>query len=191
MDDSLYHLPGFEGARYVCAPPLRKPSDEARLWQALKDGEIQTVSTDHCSFTLKQKELGKDDFTKIPGGMPGVETRGILMYSEGVAAGRIDEARMCRLLSENPARLYGLYPRKGVLAPGSDADIVVIDPSAEEVITVKDQITNVDYAPFEGRKVKGRIQQVYLRGELAVDDHQVVQTGLGQYISRGTYEDCR
>lgn len=191
MDDSLYHLPGFEGARYVCAPPLRKPSDEARLWQALNNGEIQTVSTDHCSFTLKQKELGKDDFTKIPGGMPGVETRGILMYSEGVAAGRIDEARMCRLLSENPARLYGLYPRKGVLAPGSDADIVVIDPSAEEVITVKDQITNVDYAPFEGRKVKGRIQQVYLRGELAVDDHQVVQTGLGQYISRGTYEDCR
>lgn len=191
MDDSLYHLPGFEGARYVCAPPLRKPSDEARLWQALNNGEIQTVSTDHCSFTLKQKELGKDDFTKIPGGMPGVETRGILMYSEGVAAGRIDEARMCRLLSENPARLYGLYPRKGVLAPGSDADIVVFDPSAEEVITVKDQITNVDYAPFEGRKVKGRIQQVYLRGELAVDDHQVVQTGLGQYISRGTYEDCR
>lgn len=191
MDDSLYHLPGFEGARYVCAPPLRKPSDEARLWQALKDGEIQTVSTDHCSFTLEQKELGKDDFTKIPGGMPGVETRGILMYSEGVAAGRIDEAQMCRLLSENPARLYGLYPRKGVLAPGSDADIVVIDPSAEDVITVKDQITNVDYAPFEGKKVEGRIEQVYLRGELAVDAHQVVQTGLGRYIPRGTYEDCR
>lgn len=191
MDDSLYHLPGFEGARYVCAPPLRKLSDEERLWQALKDGEIQTVSTDHCSFTLKQKELGKEDFTKIPGGMPGVETRGVLMYSEGVAAGRIDEAQMCRLLSENPAKLYGLYPRKGVLAPGSDADIVVLDPSAAYVITAKDQITNVDYAPFEGKMVTGRIEQVWLRGELAVDHHQVVKTGLGQYISRGTYEDCR
>ena len=175
----------------MCAPPLRKPSDENRLWQALKDGEIQTVSTDHCSFTLKQKELGRDDFTKIPGGMPGVETRGILMYSEGVAAGRIDEAQMCRLLAENPAKLYGLYPRKGVLAPGSDADIVVIDPAVSDVITVNDQITNVDYAPFEGKKVTGRIEQVYLRGELAVDHHQVIQTGLGQYISRGTYEDCR
>ncbi|MDO5410816.1 MAG: dihydropyrimidinase [Lachnospiraceae bacterium] len=191
MDDSLYRLPGFEGSRYVCAPPLRTPADEERLWQGLKDGEIQTISTDHCSFTLEQKTLGMDDFTKIPGGMPGVETRGILMYSEGVVKGRLDEAQMCRLLAENPARLYGLYPRKGVLAPGSDADIVVIDPSVKDIISADDQITNVDYAPFEGKEVTGRIEQVYLRGESVVEAHQVVKTGLGQYVSRGTYEDCR
>ena len=191
MDDSLYQLPDFEGARYVCAPPLRKPSDEASLWQALKDGEIQTVSTDHCSFTLEQKELGKEDFTKIPSGMPGVETRGILLYSEGVAAGRLDEAGMCRLLSSNPAKLYGLYPRKGVLAPGSDADIVVIDPSAHGIITAENQAANVDYAPFEGKQVTGCIEQVYLRGELAAVRQQVVKTGLGQYVPRKTYEDCR
>lgn len=188
LDDSMYHLPGFEGARYVCAPPLRKTSDEECLWKALKDGEIQTVSTDHCSFTLEQKELGKDDFTKIPGGMPGVETRGILLYSEGVVAGRLDEAGMCRLLAENPAKLYGLYPGKGILAPGSDADIVVIDPSAHDIITVKNQAANVDYAPFEGKQVTGRIDQVYLRGELVVDRQQVVKEGLGQYVPRGTYE---
>lgn len=184
MDDSLYELPGFEGARYVIAPPLRKVRDQEVLWEALASGEIQTVSTDHCSFTLEQKRLGERDFRKIPGGMPGVETRGGLMYSEGVAAGRIRPEDMCRLLSENPARLYGMYPEKGVIRPGSQADLVILDPEAETVIREADQIQNVDYAPFEGRKVKGVIRQVYLRGELAAENGRVVKELAGKYVHR-------
>lgn len=187
MDDSLYGLPGFDGARYVIAPPLRKKLDQEILWKGLNEEAIQTVSTDHCSFTLGQKELGLSDFRKIPGGMPGVETRGILMYSEGVKKGRISCAQMCRLLSENPAKLYGMYPKKGVIAPGSDGDIVVMDPEAEDVITAGDQIQNVDYAPFDGLKVKGRIETVFLRGQKVVEGCQVVRELAGRYVSRGTY----
>ena len=188
MDDSLYHLPGFEGAKYVIAPPLRKKEDTEALWKALADGEIQTVSTDHCSFTTEQKRLGKTDFRKIPGGMPGVETRGILMYSEGVRKGRITLSDMCRLLCENPAKLYGMYPRKGVIAPGSDADIVVLNPDESDIITAADQIQNVDYAPFEGLKVNGRIETVFLRGMKVVENHQVVRELAGTYIARAPYD---
>ena len=168
MDDSLYSLPGTEGLKYVCAPPLRKKEDQDCLWRALEDGTIQTVSTDHCSFTTGQKLLGKDDFTKIPGGMPGVETRGTLLYTFGVDAGRISKETMCRVLSENPAKLYGLYPKKGVIAPGSDADIVILRTGVSDTITAADQIQNVDYAPFEGTKVTGCIERVFLRGTQAV-----------------------
>ena len=128
LDDSVYSKPDFQGAVYVCAPPIRKKEDQECLWKALADGEIQTVATDQCSFTLAQKALGKDDFTKIPGGLPGVQTRGTLLYTYGVETGKITREQMCALLSENPARLYGVYPRKGVIRPGSDADIVVLDP---------------------------------------------------------------
>ncbi|MDO5417545.1 MAG: dihydropyrimidinase [Lachnospiraceae bacterium] len=189
MNDSLYQLPGFEGAKYVIAPPLRKEADENALWDGLKNGEIQTVSTDHCSFTTVQKTLGEGDFRKIPGGMPGVETRGILMYSEGVRSGRITQEEMCRLLSENPAKLYGMYPRKGVIAAGSDADIVILDPAAEDVITAADQLQNVDYAPFEGRRVHGRIETVFLRGQKVVEHHQVMKELAGQYVARKPYMD--
>ena len=139
----------------------------------------------HCSFTLTQKDAGKGDFTKIPGGLPGVETRGILLYSEGVAKGRIPAEKMAEVLAENPAKLYGAFPRKGILAAGSDADIVVIDPTKTGLITASDQIANVDYTPFEGFRTQGVIEQVYLRGQLAVD-HGEVQTGkIGQFIPRG------
>ena len=111
MDDSLYELPGFESAKYVCAPPLRKKEDQDCLWKGLADGTIQTVSTDHCSFTTEQKKLGEGDFTKIPGGMPGAETRVTLIYTYGVDKDRITKEDMCRVLSENPAKLYGLYPK--------------------------------------------------------------------------------
>ena len=188
MDDSLYSLPGTEGLKYVCAPPLRKKEDQDCLWKALEDGTIQTVSTDHCSFTTGQKLLGKDDFTKIPGGMPGVETRGTLLYTFGVDAGRISKETMCRVLSENPAKLYGLYPKKGVIAPGSDADIVILRTGVSDTITAADQIQNVDYAPFEGTKVTGRIERVFLRGTQAVKDGQVVEPGLGRFLERGKYE---
>ena len=187
MDDSLYGLAGMEGAKYVCAPPLRKQEDSACLWKALADGTIQTVSTDHCSFTTEQKKLGEGDFTKIPGGMPGAETRGTLIYTYGVDKDRITKEDMCRVLSENPAKLYGLYPRKGVIAPGSDADLVIMRTGVEDVITAKDQVQNVDYAPFEGTKVTGRVESVFLRGLQAVKDGKVVEEKKGEFLKRGKY----
>lgn len=185
MDDSLYRLPDFEGAKYVCAPPLRKKLDNEALWDALANGEIQTVSTDHCSFTLQQKAAGRDDFTKIPGGMPGVETRGVLLYTYGVAAGRITAERMAEVLSEAPAKLYGAFPRKGHIAVGADADIVVYDPNGQTEISAKDQVANVDYAPFEGTKIAGHIAQVWLRGKCAVEEGKVLDDRGGKYIPRG------
>lgn len=189
MNKQQYELPGFEGAKYVIAPPLRRPEDQEVLWKAVKKRQVQIISTDHCSFTTKQKALGLNDFRKIPGGMPGAETRGILLYSEGVRKGRIDEKDMCRLLCENPAKLYGMYPKKGVIAPGSDADIVVIDPKASDIIRADDQIQHVDYAPFEGLTVQGRTEMVFLRGQKVVENHQVIKELSGQYIKRKTYQN--
>ncbi|MBD5150657.1 MAG: dihydropyrimidinase [Oscillibacter sp.] len=184
LDDSVYDNPDYmEAAKFVCAPPIRKRADQSALWEALKNSEIDTVATDHCSFTTAQKRVGQYDFTKIPGGLPGVEHRGTLLYTYGVAAGRITAADMCRVLCENPAKLYGCWPRKGVIAPGSDGDIVVYDPSAGGVITAADQAQNVDYTPYEGRKTVGSIAQVYLRGRLAVDHGRVLETR-GQFIHR-------
>ena len=187
MDDSLYRLPGMEGAKYVCAPPLRGKADQECLWRALAAGDIQTVSTDHCSFTTEQKLLGKDDFTKIPGGMPGVETRGVLLYTCGVDQGRISLEKMCQVLSENPARLYGMFPEKGLIAPGSDADIAVLRTGVEDVITADGQLQNVDYAPFEGMKVTARVEQVFLRGTQVVKDGRVAVERAGRFVNRGKY----
>ena len=185
LEDSLYSKENFEGAKYICAPPLRKKADNDRLWKAIADGEIQTVSTDHCSFNLTQKRAGLEDFTKIPGGMPGVETRGVLLYSYGVAAGRITAEKMVEVLSEAPAKLYGAYPRKGHLAEGADADIVVYDPEGTSFITAEDQLANVDYAPYEGYELSGHIAQVYLRGKLSVNEGKVLGAPEGKYIPRG------
>ncbi len=185
LEDSVYSHPDFlEAAKYVCAPPIRKKEDQEALWEALANDEIQTVATDHCSFTLAQKRAGRYDFTKIPGGLPGVEHRGQLLYTCGVAAGRISEAQMCRVLCENPARLYGCWPRKGTLAPGSDGDVVVWDPAAEGMITVRDQVQQADYTPYEGMRTKGGVDRVYLRGTLAVDHGQVLETA-GAFVPRG------
>lgn len=189
MDDSLYESGDFdEDAKYVCAPPLRKKSDQEALWKAMADGEIQTVSTDHCSFTVQQKRLGKDDFRKIPGGMPGAQTRPIVIYSEGVAKGRITKEKMCELLATNPARLYGLYPRKGILNVGSDADIVVLDPEGTTTVSAKTQASECGYEPLEGMKLQGRICQVYLRGRRVAEDGKIVLENQGQYLRRGLPE---
>ena len=187
LDDSVYFNEDYsQAARYVCAPPIRGKSQQALLWKALRRGEIQTISTDHCSFTLEQKEMGRGDFTKIPGGLPGVETRGELIYSYGVAAKRITAQRMCLALSENPARMYGLFPRKGHLRPGADADIVVYDPGASHVIRADDCVANVDYNPYEGFVTAGGIRQVWLRGNLAVENGKVLdETPQGRYMARG------
>ena len=185
LDRSRYENEDYSmAARYVCAPPLREKEDQDALWKALSDGTIQTISTDHCSFTLAQKDAGRGDFTKIPGGLPGVETRGILLYSEGVAKGRISAPQMCALLSETPAKLYGAFPKKGILAPGSDADIVVLDPDAQGRITAADQAANVDYSPYEGFITQGKIDQVYLRGHLTVDKGEILGAPRGKYLIR-------
>lgn len=185
LEDSVYSKPDFGGAVYVCAPPIRKKEDQDCLWEALKKEEIQTVATDQCSFTLEQKAIGKEDFTKIPGGLPGVQTRGTLLYTYGVREGKITEEQMCRLLSENAAKLYGVYPRKGALLPGSDADIVVFDPEKESVISAKTHAYNTDNNPFEGFALHGGIDKVFLRGNLAVEDGELKKDKLGIYISRG------
>jgi dihydropyrimidinase len=186
LDDSRYDLAGSEGQKYVIAPPLRKKADQDCLWQALAEDRIQTVCTDHCSFTIAQKSIGKDDFTRIPGGMPGVGTRAVLMHTYGVAEGRISLTQMCRLLAENPAKLYGLYPRKGRIAPGSDADIAVFDPAARDVIRVTNQHSASDYTPFEGFQVIGAVEKVYLRGQLAAEGGRIVCAGSGRFVHRLT-----
>ena len=186
LDDSVYYNEDYSrAARYVCAPPIRKSADCRALWAGLRRGEIQTVSTDHCSFTLEQKEAGRGDFTRIPGGLPGVEARGELVYSFGVATRKISLAAMCRVLSENPAKLYGMFPRKGVIAPGADADIVVYDPRADHILRAEDMVSRAGYTPYEGFVTRGSIAQVWLRGRLMVEDGQVVGDRMGQYILRG------
>lgn len=184
LEDSVYSKPDFEGAVYVCAPPIRKKEDQDCLWEALGKEEIQTVATDQCSFSLEQKALGREDFTKIPGGLPGVQTRGTLLYTYGVREGKITEAQMCKLLSENPAKLYGVYPRKGVIQPGSDADIVILDPSKEDVISAKTHAYNTDNNPFEGFKLGCTIDDVFLRGHHAVEEGKLKEEKLGTFIRR-------
>ena len=184
MTKDLYDLPGFEGARYVISPPLREKNDNEILWRALADGEIQTVSTDHCAFTLKQKELGKNDFRKIPGGMPGVETRGEVIFSEGVAKGRITAQKMCEVLCENPAKLYGLYPKKGVIQENSDADLVILDPNRKKKITAENQVSKCDYAPLEGKEIDCVIEKVFLRGKLVAQEGKVVKENQGEFLRR-------
>ncbi|MDY3015688.1 MAG: dihydropyrimidinase [Blautia sp.] len=184
LEDSVYSKPDFEGAVYVCAPPIRKKEDQDCLWEALGKEEIQTVATDQCSFSLEQKALGREDFTKIPGGLPGVQTRGTLLYTYGVREGKITEVQMCKLLSENPAKLYGVYPRKGVIQPGSDADIVILDPSREDVISAKTHAYNTDNNPFEGFKLGCKIDDVFLRGHHAVAGGKLKEEKLGTFIRR-------
>ena len=186
LDDGVYYDPDFSSAaRYVCAPPIRSQEDSEALWKALRRGEVQTISTDHCSFTLEQKDMGRDDFTKIPGGLPGVETRGEVVYTVAINENKLSLGGVCRALSENPAKLYGLYPRKGVIAAGSDADIVVYDPGASHVLHGADMLSKAGYTPFEGFRTNGGVSKVYLRGQLQVDGGKVVGGKMGEYLKRG------
>lgn len=186
LDERSYRLPGFESAKFVLSPPLRAQENCAALWDALEAGEIDTIGTDHCSFRFHgAKELGREDFSKIPNGIPGVEHRPSLMYTYGVAAGRITAVDMARLLAENPARLFGMYPQKGVLAVGSDADLVIFDPNDTGRITAETQYQNVDYTPYEGMALRGRVDTVLLGGEVAVEGSRVLLERRGRYVSRG------
>ena len=186
LTEEAYHLPGFEGAKYVCAPPLRPQGDVDVLWQALKQGEIDTIGTDHCSFRYQPtKMLGKDDFSAIPGGIPGTEHRPALLYTYGVRSGRITPHQMMLTLAQHPAQLFGMFPRKGALKVGSDADIVIFNPNYTWRITSAAQYQNVDYTPYEGMEMAGRTDTVMLNGQTVVEDGRVVAEGLGQYVHRG------
>ncbi len=178
--------PNFEGAKYVFTPPLREKHHPPKLWDGLKTDHLQVVSTDHCPFCFEdQKSLGKDDFTKIPNGGPGIENRLQLIYHHGVNQGRLSLNRFVELVATTPARLFGLYPRKGTLAPGSDADIVVWDPNADHVISAKTHHMRVDYSMFEGFTVKGNAKLVMSRGDVIVEDGLYHgRPGRGQYLKR-------
>ena len=178
--------PGFESAKYVFTPPLREKQHPPKLWEGLKHDHLQVVSTDHCPFCFAdQKTLGKDDFTKIPNGGPGIENRLQLLYHHGVNLGRLSLNRFVELVATTPAKLFGLYPRKGTLAPGSDADIVVWDPNADHTITAKTHHMRVDYSMFEGFTVKGNAKLVMSRGEVLVDNGSYLgRPGRGQFLKR-------
>jgi dihydropyrimidinase len=178
--------PGFEGAKYVFTPPLREKWHQEKLWQGLAKDDLQVVSTDHCPFCMKeQKELGKDDFTKIPNGGPGIEHRLGLVYSGGVHGGKFSVNRFVQLVSTAPAKLFGLYPRKGTIAVGSDADIVIFDADEEQVISVATHHMRVDYSMFEGTRVKGVTKTVLSRGNVIIDNGRFVgRAGAGQFLKR-------
>jgi dihydropyrimidinase len=183
-----YERPGFEGAGYVMSPPLREKWNQEALWKGLRQNDLQVVSTDHCPFCMNeadQKLLGKDDFSKIPNGAPGIETRLMLLWDGGVRAGKIDAHRFVELVSTSPAKMFGLWPRKGTVAVGSDGDLVLFDPERETTLSAKTHHMRVDYNPYEGRKIKGSPAIVLSRGEVIVD-HGVFKgaKGRGQFIKR-------
>jgi dihydropyrimidinase len=181
--------PGFEGAKYVFTPPLREKWNQEKLWNGLKQDHLQVVSTDHCPFCFKeQKELGKDDFTKIPNGGPGVEHRMSLIYSGGVAGGRFSVNRFVELVSTTPAKMFGLYPRKGTIAVGSDADLVIFDPKRKHTISAKTHHMRVDYSMFEGITVTGMADVVMSRGKIVIEgDKFLGRVGGGEFLKRQTY----
>ncbi len=182
LDDSCYHLPGFESAKYMFSPPARSLTDQQALREAIINGEIQTIATDHCSYNYQgQKTLGRNDFTKVPNGIPGVEQRLPLMYTLFDQTAGLGPVELVRLLSENPAKLYHLYPQKGRLAVGSDADIVVYQKNGEFQITAENQAENVDYTPYEGFRVKGRVKEVVLNGVQVVKNGQLILENGGIY----------
>jgi len=194
LDYSYYEQEGFEGAKYVMTPALREKWNQDHLWRGLQFGDLQSISTDHCPFCFKdQKILGIDDFSKIPNGSPGVENRMSMVFNGGVVPGRISLNKFVELTSTAAAKTFGLFPKKGTIAVGSDADIIVFDPNREETISVKNPCTHhmrVDFSAYEGFVVKGFTETVISRGKVIVKDTEYTGTkGDGQFIKRGYYSD--
>ncbi|MEV4441227.1 dihydropyrimidinase [Streptomyces sp. NPDC049577] len=179
--------PGFEGAKYVCSTPLRPREHQAALWRALRTGDLQVVSTDHCPFCFTgQKELGRGDFSKIPNGLPGVENRMDLLH-QAVVDGHLTRRRWIEIACAAPARMFGLAPRKGTIAPGADADIVVYDPKARQTLSAATHHMNVDYSAYEGKEITGRVETVLSRGEVVIDRRRFTgRAGHGRYLPRST-----
>src|SRR5882724_1528840 len=184
-----FDAPGFEGAKYVFTPPLREKWHQEKLWNGLKTDHLQVVSTDHCPFCFKeQKELGRDDFTKIPNGGPGIQHRLSLIYTGGVHGKRLSANRFVQLVSTAPAKLFGLYPRKGTIAVGSDADLVIFDPNRKHTISAATHHMRVDYSMFEGIQVSGMPSTVLSRGRVVVDEDKFLgRAGAGEFVKRSTY----
>ncbi|MCC8436685.1 dihydropyrimidinase [Brevibacillus sp. M2.1A] len=189
LDITDLQKPGFEGAKYVWSPPLREKWNQDVLWSALKNGILQTVGSDHCAFNFSgQKELGLGDFTKIPNGGPIIEDRMRLLFSEGVAKDKISLNQFVDMTSTKVAKLFGMFPQKGTIAVGSDADIVLFDPNLKRTISVETHHMNVDYNPFEGMVVNGDIISVLSRGSFVIRDQQFFgQAGAGRFVKRSTF----
>ena len=194
FDDSVYSSDDFEIAKYVMTPPLRTPDDQKHLWRALRYDDLQVIATDHCPFCMKeghlgyrqQKMRGKDDFSLIPNGAPGIETRLVSLFDIGVMQGKLSLNRFVQLTATTPAKLFGLFPKKGTIAVGSDADIVLFDPAATQTIHAKHLHGNCDYTLLEGRSLRGRVEKVFLRGELIVDGPRWLgREGMGRFVPRG------
>ena len=184
LDASLYEK-NFEGAKWVMSPPLRQKKDQEALWGAINQGSVQIVATDHCPFMWQQKKMGEDDFSKIPNGHPAIENRMELLFSEGVNAGRITLNKFVEVSSTNAAKIFGMFPRKGCIAVGSDADLVLFDPNETHTISASTHHMRVDYSAYEGWKVKGKCRTTILRGKVAVDNGNVrIGKGYGQFIRR-------
>lgn len=184
LDASLYDK-GFESAKWVMSPPLREKKDQETLWAGLNQGTVQVVATDHCPFMWEQKKLGEHDFSKIPNGHPAIENRMELLFSEGVNKGRISLNKFVEVSSTNAAKIFGMYPRKGTIAVGSDADIVIFDPNEKHVLSAKTHHMNCNYSGYEGWELTGKCKTIILRGKVAVDNNKLmIEKGYGQFIKR-------
>ncbi|MET0392667.1 MAG: dihydropyrimidinase [Chitinophagaceae bacterium] len=184
LDASLYQQ-DFEGAKWVMSPPLREKKDQETLWAGINQGLVQVVATDHCPFRWEQKLMGKDDFSKIPNGHPAIENRMELLYSEGVHKGRITLNKYVEVACTNPAKIFGMFPRKGTVAAGSDADIVIFDPHEKHTLSAETHHMNVDYSGYEGWELTGKVKTVLLRGKVVIDNNAcLVEKGYGQFIKR-------
>jgi dihydropyrimidinase len=185
LDDSAYLEKDFGGAKYVMSPPLRKKKDQEALWKGIEQNLIEVVATDHCPFCMDQKRMGLNDFSKIPNGAPGIENRMELMYSEGVMKHRISLNKFVELTATAPAKIFGLFPKKGTIAVGADADIVIFDPMKKHTISAKTHHMNCDYSAYEGWQVQGKCRTTILRGTVAVDEGKaLIGKGFGKYLSR-------
>jgi dihydropyrimidinase len=184
LDASLYEK-DFEGAKWVMSPPLREKKDQATLWAGINQGLVNVVATDHCPFMWEQKLMGKDDFSKIPNGHPAIENRMELLFSEGVNKGKITLNKYVEVASTNAAKIFGMFPKKGTIAVGSDADIVLFDPLEKHVLSAKTHHMNVDYSGYEGWELTGKVKTVLLRGKVVIDENAcLVEKGYGQFVKR-------
>ena len=183
LDASLYERK--DGAKWVMSPPLREKKDQAALWGAIDQGTVQVVATDHCPFTMEQKAMGKDDFSKIPNGHPAIEHRMELLFSEGVNKKRITLNKFVEVTATNPAKIFGMFPRKGTIGIGSDADIILLDPNEKHVLSAKTHHMNTDYSGYEGMELTGKVKTTILRGQVAVHNGQVkIKKGYGSFVKR-------
>ncbi len=189
LDASLYGE-DFEGAKWVMSPPLREKKDQETLWAGINQGLVNIVATDHCPFFLEQKLMGIDDFSKIPNGHPAIENRMELLYSEGVHKGKISLNKYVEVACTNPAKIFGMFPRKGTIAVGSDADIILLDPKVKHTLSAATHHMNVDYSGYEGWQLNGKIKTVLLRGNVAIDNGKcLVEKGYGQFIKRNKVDN--